>query len=380
MPHTICAQLPSGTLTVKAVTSSGFTPEGLLGFASRINPKRAFLFVSKVLGKHIPVHPAMMKKTHDALALKLAPLLKQADNVLVLGFAETATGLGAGVFEAARAHCSSPMLYVQTTRYGFNRPLALEFKEEHSHATGHLVYQQKCSVFHQADTLVLVDDEYTTGKTSLNFLRNFLKTNPHVRRVALVSLVNWMTEEHRAAFNEAFFDIPVTYVNLLSGDFSYEACESHTLPTAPNAVGNGELKDDLVRDQRGGARFGQEGELQVNLRELPEQLDKRMVVRVVGDGELMHMAFKTAQALEAAGYSATVQSTSRSPILVSGCIHSALQFTDHYGDDIPNYLYNPPLEGELVLVVHEAEQATALCEKLKERGCIVLSRHVRELL
>lgn len=380
MPHAICAQLPSGTITVSATASPGFTPAGLLGFASRLNPKRAFLFVSKVLGKHIPVPPAMMKKTHQALAVKLAPMLKQANNVLVLGFAETATGLGAGVFEAVREHCRLPLLYVQTTRYDFNSPRALEFKEEHSHATSHLVFKPKSSVFHQADTLVLVDDEYTTGKTCLNFLRSFLETNPHVRRVALVSLVNWMTKEHRAAFKEAFADIHFSYVNLLSGYFSYEACEGHQLPPAPHAVGNGALKDDLVQDQRGCARFGQDNDMHVQPHNLPEQLAKDKVVRVVGDGELMHLAFKTALALEAAGYRATVQSTSRSPILVSGCISSALQFNDHYGDGIINYLYNPPEEGDQVLVVHETEKATALCEQLTQRGCQVVTRHVRELL
>lgn len=36
--------------------------DDLLSFAERINPKRAFLFVSKVLGKHIPVAPSVMQK------------------------------------------------------------------------------------------------------------------------------------------------------------------------------------------------------------------------------------------------------------------------------------------------------------------------------
>lgn len=60
--------LPRGTLDLTYQTNSmanknslkqndSYQLEDLLGFAQRINPKRAFLFVSKVLGRHIPVAP-----------------------------------------------------------------------------------------------------------------------------------------------------------------------------------------------------------------------------------------------------------------------------------------------------------------------------------
>ena len=41
--------------------------DDLLDFAERINPKRAFLFVSKVLGKHIRVAPSVMKRSYEDL-------------------------------------------------------------------------------------------------------------------------------------------------------------------------------------------------------------------------------------------------------------------------------------------------------------------------
>ncbi|PNB52524.1 hypothetical protein C1X64_35190, partial [Pseudomonas sp. GW456-E7] len=49
----------------------------LFEMAARVNKKRGFLFVSKVLGKHIPVHP-------------LKPLL--ASGLLALEYAERKTG------------------------------------------------------------------------------------------------------------------------------------------------------------------------------------------------------------------------------------------------------------------------------------------------
>ena len=42
--------LSRGELTLRYQTSADYQLDDLLGFAERINPKRAFLFVSKVLG------------------------------------------------------------------------------------------------------------------------------------------------------------------------------------------------------------------------------------------------------------------------------------------------------------------------------------------
>jgi hypothetical protein len=67
----------------------------LLDFASRENPNRAYLFLSKVLGKYIPCLPSDMRKSYKALANKITV----TGDSLVLGVAETATGLGGGVFE-----------------------------------------------------------------------------------------------------------------------------------------------------------------------------------------------------------------------------------------------------------------------------------------
>ena len=47
-------ELPNGILHVTAQPDAVDIDE-LCGFAARINPKRGFLFVSKVLGRHIPV-------------------------------------------------------------------------------------------------------------------------------------------------------------------------------------------------------------------------------------------------------------------------------------------------------------------------------------
>ncbi|WP_240508784.1 phosphoribosyltransferase domain-containing protein, partial [Streptomyces ossamyceticus] len=110
---------------------------GLLGLALRRNPKRAHLLVSNVLGKHVPQSPAVVHGHGVALGRRVRDLLG-ADGArasVVLGYAETATGLGHSVADGLG---DAP--YLHSTR----RPVdgvaqAGGFEESHSHATSHLL-------------------------------------------------------------------------------------------------------------------------------------------------------------------------------------------------------------------------------------------------
>ncbi|PMC18127.1 adenine/guanine phosphoribosyltransferase, partial [Klebsiella aerogenes] len=109
----------------------------LFDIAERRNPKRAFLFVSHVLGRHIPVAPATMRAVYQ----RLADSFPDGSNgpVLFVGMAETAVGLGAGVFDELRERVDQP-IYLTSTRHPQQADLLCEFKEAHSHATDHLIY------------------------------------------------------------------------------------------------------------------------------------------------------------------------------------------------------------------------------------------------
>jgi hypothetical protein len=65
----LAVALPTGTLTL-----SGVAPErihALCDFAARANPKRGFLIVSRVLGRHLPTPPEALCTAADALAAAL---------------------------------------------------------------------------------------------------------------------------------------------------------------------------------------------------------------------------------------------------------------------------------------------------------------------
>ena len=84
-------------------SSAGLTVHDLLIPGLRRNPRRAHLLVSTVLGKHIPTDPAQVRHGADLLGDLVLDALGTKD-AAVLGFAETATGLGHGVAARMQAH------------------------------------------------------------------------------------------------------------------------------------------------------------------------------------------------------------------------------------------------------------------------------------
>ncbi|MFJ9949845.1 phosphoribosyltransferase [Kitasatospora sp. NPDC091207] len=168
------------------LTGSDRLPE-LVGLALRENPKRAHLLVSTVLGKHVPQRPSVVHGAGLDLGRRVRELLGEeaAARAVVLGYAETATGLGHSVADGLDAP------YLHSTR----RPVAGVtpvggFEEEHSHATSHLLLPADPALLAGDGPLVLVDDEFSTGNTVLNTIRELHAEYPreHYVVVALVDL------------------------------------------------------------------------------------------------------------------------------------------------------------------------------------------------
>lgn len=165
---------------------------GMLGLALRRNPKRAHLLVSNVLGKHVPQHPSAVYAAGHDLGVRVRDLLgdDEARRAVVLGYAETATGLGHAVADGVAL---AP--YLHSTR----RPVegverAGGFEESHSHATSHLLLPEDPRLLAGDGPLVLVDDEFSTGNTVLNTVRALHERFPRERYV-IVALVDMRSPE-----------------------------------------------------------------------------------------------------------------------------------------------------------------------------------------
>ncbi|MEV6959504.1 phosphoribosyltransferase [Streptomyces sp. NPDC051207] len=159
---------------------------GMLGLALRRNPKRAHLLVSNVLGKHVPQSPSVVHGHGFRLGRRVRELLgAEAATAVVLGYAETATGLGHSVADGVGL---AP--YLHSTR----RPVdgvapAGGFEESHSHATSHLLLPADPALLAGDGPLVLVDDEFSTGNTVLNTIRDLHARHPR-KRYVVVALVD----------------------------------------------------------------------------------------------------------------------------------------------------------------------------------------------
>lgn len=249
-------------------TSPGVPLASLVRLALRRNPRRAHLLVSTVLAKHVPTVPAVALLAGEALGARVADVLdggarldaeaatrlravldlqQQADtatdsgnvsdalhraattlrtdlaavrptlpDVLVLGFAETATALGATVAEALGAG------YLHSTRHDPpGATPAAGFDEAHSHATAHRLLPSEDDWLPANGTVVLVDDELSTGATARATIRALHAVAPQ-RQWVVAALVDLRSDEDVAATEALATELgaPVAVVALGRGRVS----------------------------------------------------------------------------------------------------------------------------------------------------------------
>lgn len=340
--------LSTGTVAIDVVRAD-WPLDTLCGFAARENPRRAFLVVSKVLGRHVPVAPSIMRQSFRDLAALVPDL---PGPVIVIGLAETAICLGQSVHEElCRRWGRDDVLTLHSTRQQVDASLLARFDEPHSHASSHLIYQPANPRFAEARSVVMVDDEISSGTTLVNLATSLARVLPRLERIVTVALTDWS--------NGTVADrmpLPATAVSLLSGHLRWIpdpvsapiAVEPPAFDVAARALGKlaahhnfGRLGRADVADERDGLADGLG---------IPPQSR----LRVVGTCEFTYPPFRLAERLERQGHDVVVQSTTRSPALLGGAIASRLTFADNYGTQVRNFIYNADAEdGRLTLISHE---------------------------
>ena len=333
MTSSFTVNLTRGTLHVK-VDKTSLPPQQLFDFAERRNPKRAFLFVSKVLGRHIPVKPSLMAQSFSQLAAQIPNDLPQP--MLVIGMAETAVGLGAGVHRALQSLYPQAM-YWMSTRHSLGTPLFARFEEEHSHASSHLLHWPLDESLKQqllaTKTLVLVDDEASTGKTFINLTKALQDAGlQHIERIVAATLTDWSGDAlHLALGNTA------QTVSLLSGSYVWQANPNVAPPDMPqvNSVAQGDWQPNLALDW---GRLGVINHRHTLANKIA--VTKGQKVLVLGTSEYVWRSFLLAEDLEQQGAEVYFASTTRSPIAIGHAIKTARAFSDNYGLGIANFSYN----------------------------------------
>jgi hypothetical protein len=383
-----------GIVLADTGSSSSWTATQLVRPGLRRNPRRAHLLVSTVLGKHIPVDPDVVIAAGNELAALVRTAVNGSD-VDVLGFAETATGLGHTVATALGAHC-----YLHSTR----RPVPGmtvhgEFEEGHSHATDHLLMPTSADLLAGDLPLILVDDEISTGATALDALRQIHASAERAYYV-IASLVDMRTAEHLAAAAAVATELGVRIdnVSLAQGSVELEQGLVETVLDLPDPVFNPTAaQPGSVRrvDAHWPATLpdgGRHGFLRSDAAGFDSAIDdlsatvaaalpESAPVVVIGHEELMYLPLRLAAALQKRGHRALFQTTTRSPAYVLDVpdypLCRGFEFAAPEDESGLRYLYNAsgPHEATLVLVADapaDTDALAAAAETLAASGADVL--------
>jgi len=379
----------------------------LFTMAARINKKRSFLFISKVLGKHLPIEPnkglliaALLgaryiekvkgvecQEKERLLSLFLTggtyysrPFIPKHLNPVIIGFAETATALGHAFFD-----CFQAAEFFHTTREEIRgeRPV-ITFEEEHSHATSHRCYVSQEMIDHQRE-IILVDDEITTGNTALNIIKSIHEKFP--RPVyTVVSILDWRSQEYQQKFLrvEQELGIKINVVSLLSGHIEIHQFKELENRSKMLRTTNRETSIEVLRlgsfftaseysskDQLNGipylnetGRFGLKSLENLNVHERVSSAADFLRQNRVGDrtlclgtGEFMYLPMKLAAEM---GKDVYYQSTTRSPIFIENKegygARFGVNFPNPENEKISHSVYNiPPSYYDELFVFFERE-------------------------
>ena len=322
-----------------------YTQADLVRIAKRENNnKRKYLVVNSLQGKHIPVSPDKAFAMFSAMADVFRNEYRE-EKLLLVGFAETATAIGAAVAMEIGAK------YIQTTREVIPGVEYLFFSEEHSHATEQkLVKDDIDKVINDIDRIVFVEDEVTTGNTILNIIHILEKVYPNQVHYAVASILNGMNEDSLAEYAKR--NIKLHYLvktqhdeytriaDSFKGDGSYISCNTAEV----------ELEEIKVKNPVNARRITEAGEYQEACNRLWDEIKEKTNparygrVLVIGTEEFMYPALHIAAKLQECGVEVKCHSTTRSPIAVSSeeeyPLHVRYELRSLYDKERVTYLYD----------------------------------------
>ena len=346
--------------------TTSYTKETTLRVAKRYrNAKRAYLLVNPLQAKHMPVPPTEALTMMRTLGAGLQQEFPRAR--LVLGFAETATALGAAVASRLGPDCA----FLTTTREAGEGPGWVRFLEEHSHAAEQKLWGGDLdALLQKTDTVLFVDDEISTGKTLRNMVAQLTRRWPALGEKTLVaaSLLNRVTPEQEKALADAGITCRCL-VRLPQEDHTAQVAD-WTVTEAPPAVPQNlsfrqeTLPGEGLLDPRKTLRIGAydsscqavaEAMLSHTLGPV-ETLGKTLVL---GTEECMYPALRLGEGLERLGAEVCCHATTRSPIGLCDApgypIRSGWKLPSFYEEERTTYVYNLR-EYDTVIVVSDTKK------------------------
>ena len=341
--------------------------EEIVSIAKRKNnAKRPYLVVNRLQGKHIPAVPSATFEMFRALAEKVKEAY-QGQRLLAVGFAETATAIGAFI----AAELDIP--YIQTTREAIPGVEYLYFSESHSHATEQkLVKDDLDQIAPHVNRIVFIEDEVTTGNTIQNIIR-LLRQNYgshiHFSMASILNGMDWQAQERcQKQQIEALYLVKTDHsaYSKIAAQFAGNGIfhEKNLLPppaepqeagisgklsaNSPAACQN--LQERRIPGALNARRLVQGAAYQAACQALWEKVQEAIPLEgaqdilVLGTEEFMYPPLFIAWKLQLLGHRVTCHATTRSPIAVSleedYPLHERYELASLYDENRPTYLYD----------------------------------------
>lgn len=346
--------------------TTSYTKETTLRVAKRYrNAKRAYLLVNPLQAKHMPVSPTealtMMRTLGEGLRQEFPGAR------LVLGFAETATALGAAVASRLGPDCA----FLTTTREAGKGPGWVRFLEEHSHAAEQKLWGGDLdALLQKTDTVLFVDDEISTGKTLRNMVAQLTRRWPALGEKTLVaaSLLNRVTPEQE----EALVDAGITcrcLVRLPQEDHTAQVADWTVTEAPPAVLQNLSFRQETLPgegllDPRKTLRIGAydsscQAVAEAMLSRALGPVDTLGKTLVLGTEECMYPALILGEKLERLGAEVYCHATTRSPIGLCDApgypIRSGWKLPSFYEEERTTYVYDLK-EYDTVIVLSDTKK------------------------
>lgn len=353
-----------------------YSVDDLVRLAKRDNNNiRPYLYVNPIQGKHIPTNPEdtmMMCRTLANMVNETYP----SDRLFVIGFAETATGIAAGVCH----YLDNVAFYQNTTREYMKNEEYLYFTESHSHATDQMLRTNGIgSCLEKVDRVIFIDDEVTTGNTICK-LADILKEKYETKEVkfSIVSILNSMTNLRVNQLEdegiECIFisDLPFEYKKDSIMDLAYEESR-YTLCKSDKPVDIECVEFDTTVNVRNAVPFSDyEKETERFANEIENSIgyERYSDILVLGTEECMYSAIRLGEILnrDGAAEKVRVHATTRSPIIASGIKDYPLihryQLRSVYDKARDTYVYNLRKYDKVIIVTDTSVIAEGMSDLL----------------
>lgn len=345
------------------------------------NDKRSYLLVNAIQAKHIPVSPSVSLEMMNVLGAKLAE--KYRDTSIVVGFAETATAIGAVVASCMPEGCT----FIHTTREMLNSgEKSVDFLEEHSHAVNQRIYGG--DLFEKNEgTVIFVDDELTTGKTLINIIEQLRKEYKGLNstRIVAASLINRLSDKNIQLMSKH----GIICESLLGSRESDPADTVADIDVKGASYADG-ISDNYIdvgvkarlNDPRLGCNMREYQKQCVNMADevyntIKSDLQGVRSLLVLGTEECMYPAIIFGRKVESERYDVSVytHSTTRSPIGIKNTkgypITSGYRLDSFYDSERATYIYNLKYYDAAVIITDSSYDCTSAMDKL----CCLLSRY-----